>query len=98
MEPKGLFIDFSKVFNASQELEIGYQVSQLLISFIIVERNNGYTIFDLVSEGVGSIINDNNILHVSVCQYSQILDIYTFFSCNTAFSKEPVSNVLLIGV
>lgn len=55
----------------------GNQLSQLLVLVIIEPAHNGYSIINLVCEGLGWIVDDDGLGKVAA-KYGKVLDVVSF--------------------
>ena len=65
---------------------------------MVVEWNNGDTIIKLVTKGVASIVDYNDILQASIGKDSHVLNVEAFFGLNTVLSEKSVLNVFIFRV
>ena len=84
-----LSVLFPHIFALSKAVEVEYQVHKLLIGLVIVERNNGNSIVQLVAERINSVVHDNEIFQVAVGYNSQIFHVNTLFGPDTMVPIEP---------
>lgn len=71
---------------------------KLDILLIVVVGNNRKSVLDLESEGVGGIIDYDNVLHISIHQNSEVLDVDSLFRLDAVFSEEAVLDILVFWV
>lgn len=79
-------------------LDILYQVNQFVVLFVVVERNNRYTVLQLEVVRVGSVVDQKNCLEVTVFQDTQVLYVDALLRLPAMVAEQPVRNVLLIRV
>lgn len=73
-------------------------MSQLLVFFIVIKRNDRNSVLDLISKRIRRIIHKHNIAELSIRQDPKIFYIDPFRSLNAALSEQPVMDVLLSWV
>ena len=95
---ESLSINFLHVSHAVQELKIRDQMLELLVFWVIVVGSNWDAVIDLISERVGSVIDENYVVEVSVREHTQIFNVYTFLGLHTALSKESMMHVLAFRI
>lgn len=81
-----------------QAVEVVDQVHQLLIILILVEGYNWDPIVELVTKRVNCVVHNDKILQLSVRDYPQVFDVYTFFRPDAVISIESVLYELPLGV
>ena len=52
-------------------------MKHLFISFIVVKWDDRDPVVDLEGETINAIVNDHNVLQVSIAKYPKILDVVT---------------------
>jgi hypothetical protein len=86
--------------SAEQALKILSQMQKLLISLVIVEGNNGYAVLKLISEGVDSVVDNDEVLKSSRgLKDPQVLHVHSsFFSPDAALPIEPLDKDLALRI
>jgi hypothetical protein len=79
-------------------LQIPQQVFQLIIIFIVIIRNNWYSIVKLIGERINSIVNNNDVLKISSLQNPEIFYKYSLFCLDAVISEEAVVDVFVLWV
>lgn len=71
---------------------------ELFVIPVVVERNDGDSIVDLIAKTISSIVHQKNVFHVSIRDDSQIFDKYSFLSLYAVVSIQPGWDQLSIRV
>ena len=64
------------------------KLKKFIISRVVVERENRYTIRELEPEGVYCVINQDDILDQSVSDYSEVLNVNAFIRAYAVLSVQ----------
>lgn len=55
------------------------EMQQLLIIFILIERHNGHSVFQLVQVGISCVVHQDHILQTAILDDSEVFDIDALF-------------------
>ena len=95
--PEVLFDFLPYILLYRQDFEKIDKLLQLIIFWIIPERNDRNAIIQLIAEGINSIIHNDNVFQVDTLKYPEVLDIE--LSCEYARrSVEPMMEQLVLWV
>jgi len=90
VELKRLSVLFTDVFACGKAVQVEDEVEHLFIAGFMVEGDDRYAVVDLVGEGVDRVVDDHHVLHVSVCDDSQVFHVVSFRSLNTVLSVHTI--------
>jgi len=65
-------------------------VHQLLVGLIIIERNDGDAIVQLVPERIDSVIHDNQVVKVTVRDDAQVFHVDALFGADAMVTVKSV--------
>ena len=73
-------------------------MNQLLVIPVVVVWDDRDAVLELVQVGIGSVIDQQHILHLPILQHSQVLDIDALLGLPALASEESVADVLVLRV
>ena len=73
-------------------------MQKFLIFLIVIERNDRYAILELIKVGVCCVIDEKDVLQVTVLEHSKILDVDALLGLPAMASVESVGNEFLLWV
>lgn len=86
------------VLARSKAIQIEYEVKHLFIALFMIERNNGDSVVDLVSERVNRIVYDDHVFHASISNDSEVLYVVAFGGLNTMLTIHAILEKFFLGV
>lgn len=73
-------------------------MKHFFISFVVVKGYNRDSIIDLESEAVDAVVNDDDVLEVTVVEDAEVLDVVAFAGEVAVLAIESVFYVFVVGV
>ena len=97
MELKGLPILLPDV-NADQLLQVTAQFNEFVVFFVVIVRNDGHSILNLISIWIASIVDEDYVLQIPTLENPKIFDEYFFLWLDTVISEKSMVDQLVIWV
>ena len=88
----------SYVLALGQTIQVENEMQHLLIRRLMIEWNNRDAVVDLVGEGVHRIIYYDHVLHLSVCDDAEVLNVVAFRRLHTMLPIQPILEQLILWV
>ena len=92
-----MFADVAPI--AHQTLQVLREMQQLFILFVVVERDDGDAVLELVAERVHCVVHDHDVFEPPVgLEYAQVLHVDAVTRPDAALSVESLREYLPFGV
>lgn len=90
LQLESLAVLFTDVLALGQAVKVEDQMHEFLVGLVIVERNDGDAVIELIPEGVDSVVDDDEVLQVSVADDAKVLDVDALLRSDAVIAVEPV--------
>jgi hypothetical protein len=98
LQLESLAVLLADVLALAETIKVVDEVLQLLVTLVIVEGYYRDTIVQLVPEGVHSVVDDDQVLELSVLDDAQVLDVDALLCTDAVVPVQPILNQLVLGV